>query len=203
MLVVKWKLINSCKRSLVNYSILCYPLWVILLRGEVCLWSLHVWLYCSIAWKYSEDFPASRSTRRRGHYRSATEPTSLSLSYRPSSPSRSLSYALDDLDVSSNTWKQFSDPLLRFKTRYSPNLKASLGASDRIQQRVERVLEKKSDANRSFRKGVSLDPFSSTSILSRNKPIRTCFPNSDLQPVGCWNSCPWASVCVFNLVVPL
>ena len=69
---------------------------------------------------------------------------SFSQSYRPSSPSRSLSYALDDLNISSNSWKNFSDPVLRFKSRYSPNLRAALGASDRIQQRVERVIEKKS-----------------------------------------------------------
>ena len=69
---------------------------------------------------------------------------SLSQSLRPSSPSRNLSYALDDLDISTNSWKNYSDPVLRFKSRYSPNLKAALGASDRIQQRVERVIEGKS-----------------------------------------------------------
>lgn len=69
---------------------------------------------------------------------------SFSQSYRPSSPSRTLSYALDDLNISSNSWKNFSDPVLRFKSRYSPNLRAALGASDRIQQRVERVIDKKS-----------------------------------------------------------
>ena len=121
------------------------------------LWSHNLNLQLTFpAWKYSEDFPSPRLTRRsRGHHRSSTEPTSLSLSYRPSSPSRSLSYALDDLDVSSNSWKKFSDPVLRYKTRYSPNLKASLGASDRIQQRIERVLDKKTETTRTFRKGVS------------------------------------------------
>ena len=69
---------------------------------------------------------------------------SLSQSYRASSPSRSLSYALDDLNISTNSWKNFSDPVLRFKSRYSPNLRAALGASDRIQQRVEKVIEGKS-----------------------------------------------------------
>lgn len=69
---------------------------------------------------------------------------SLSYSTRPSSPSRSLRYALDDLNISSSSVnKKFSDPLLRFKTRYSPNLKAALGASDRIQERVERILDTK------------------------------------------------------------
>ncbi|KAJ7382260.1 spermatogenesis-assoc protein 6 [Desmophyllum pertusum] len=96
------------------------------------------------AWKYSEDFPSSSSTRRKAHTRSATAPSmSLSQSYRPASPSRSLSYALDDLDVSQSSWKNFSDPVLRFKSRYSPNLRAALGASDRIQQRVERVIDGK------------------------------------------------------------
>ncbi|XP_032229584.1 uncharacterized protein LOC5505260 isoform X1 [Nematostella vectensis] len=93
------------------------------------------------SWKYSEDFPATSTARRRHHYRSATEPLSLSYSSRPASPSRSLSYALDDLNVTSNSYKKFSDPLLRFKSRYSPNLKAALGASDRIQERVERILD--------------------------------------------------------------
>lgn len=96
------------------------------------------------AWKYSEDFPSSSVSRHRAHTRSVTAPMSLSRSYRPSSPSRSLSYALDDLDISTNSWKNFSDPVLRFKSRNSPNLKAALGASDRIQQRVERVIEGKS-----------------------------------------------------------
>ena len=103
------------------------------------------------AWKYSEDFPASSSTRRKAHSRSATEPMTLSQSYRPASPSRSLRYALDDLDISQNSWKNFSDPVLRYKSRYSPNLRAALGASDRIQQRVEKVIDKKS-----FRKFVSV-----------------------------------------------
>ena len=115
------------------------------LQSSFCLWI--IWLYkfwiWFLAWKYSEDFPAS-STRRKVHSRSATEPMSFSQSYRPSSPSRSLSYALDDLNISSNSWKNFSDPVLRFKSRYSPNLRAALGASDRIQQRVERVIDKKS-----------------------------------------------------------
>lgn len=96
------------------------------------------------AWKYSEDFPSTSTTRHKAHSRSATAPMSLTQSYRPSSPSRSLSYALDDLDISTNSWKNFSDPVLRFKSRYSPNLRAALGASDRIQQRVERVIEGKS-----------------------------------------------------------
>ncbi|XP_020627625.1 spermatogenesis-associated protein 6-like isoform X1 [Orbicella faveolata] len=96
------------------------------------------------AWKYSEDFPSSSTTRHKAHSRSATAPMSLSQSYRPSSPSRSLSYALDDLNISTNSWKNFSDPVLRFKSRYSPNLRAALGASDRIQQRVEKVIEGKS-----------------------------------------------------------
>ncbi|XP_068735934.1 spermatogenesis-associated protein 6-like isoform X1 [Montipora capricornis] len=96
------------------------------------------------AWKYSEDFPSSLSTRRKAHTRSATEPMSLSRSYRSSSPSRNLSYALDDLDISQDSYKTFSDPVLRFKSRYSPNLRAALGASDRIQKRVERVIDKKS-----------------------------------------------------------
>lgn len=96
------------------------------------------------AWKYSEDFPSSSYSRRKAHTRSATAPMSLSQSLRPSSPSRNLSYALDDLDISTNSWKNYSDPVLRFKSRYSPNLKAALGASDRIQQRVERVIEGKS-----------------------------------------------------------
>lgn len=97
------------------------------------------------AWKYSEDFPSSSSTRRKAHTRSATEPgVSFSRSYRPASPSRTLSYALDDLDISQNSYKNFSDPVLRFKSRYSPNLRAALGASDRIQQRVERVIDQKS-----------------------------------------------------------
>ncbi|XP_015771857.1 PREDICTED: uncharacterized protein LOC107350147 [Acropora digitifera] len=69
---------------------------------------------------------------------------SLSRSFRSTSPSRNLSYALDDLDISQNSYKNFSDPVLRFKSRYSPNLRAALGASDRIQQRVERVIDKKS-----------------------------------------------------------
>lgn len=68
----------------------------------------------------------------------------LSRSFRSASPSRNLSYALDDLDISQNSYKNFSDPVLRFKSRYSPNLRAALGASDRIQQRVERVIDKKS-----------------------------------------------------------
>ncbi|XP_029179504.2 spermatogenesis-associated protein 6-like isoform X2 [Acropora millepora] len=96
------------------------------------------------AWKYTEDFPTSSSTRRKAHSRSATEPMSLSRSFRSTSPSRNLSYALDDLDISQNSYKNFSDPVLRFKSRYSPNLRAALGASDRIQQRVERVIDKKS-----------------------------------------------------------
>lgn len=96
------------------------------------------------AWKYSEDFPSTSVSRHKAHTRSVTAPMSLSRSYRPSSPSRSLSYALDDLDISTNSWKNFSDPVLRFKSRNSPNLKAALGASDRIQQRVERVIEGKS-----------------------------------------------------------
>ena len=101
-------------------------------------------LFCCIAWKYSEDFPSSSTTRHKAHSRSATAPMSLSHSYRPSSPSRSLSYALDDLNISTNSWKNFSDPVLRYKSRYSPNLRAALGASDRIQQRVEKVIEGKS-----------------------------------------------------------
>ena len=101
-------------------------------------------LFYSPAWKYSEDFPSTSVSRHRAHTRSVTAPMSLSRSYRPSSPSRSLSYALDDLDISTNSWKNFSDPVLRFKSRNSPNLKAALGASDRIQQRVERVIEGKS-----------------------------------------------------------
>ena len=101
-------------------------------------------LFYSPAWKYSEDFPSTSVSRHRAHTRSVTAPMSLSHSYRPSSPSRSLSYALDDLDISTNSWKNFSDPVLRFKSRNSPNLKAALGASDRIQQRVERVIEGKS-----------------------------------------------------------
>ena len=101
-------------------------------------------LFYSPAWKYSEDFPSPSVSRHRAHTRSVTAPMSLSRSYRPSSPSRSLSYALDDLDISTNSWKNFSDPVLRFKSRNSPNLKAALGASDRIQQRVERVIEGKS-----------------------------------------------------------
>ena len=116
------------------------------LQSSFCLWI--IWSYkfsiWFLAWKYSEDFPASSSTRRKVHSRSATEPMSFSQSYRPSSPSRTLSYALDDLNISSNSWKNFSDPVLRFKSRYSPNLRAALGASDRIQQRVERVIDKKS-----------------------------------------------------------
>ncbi|XP_020894817.1 spermatogenesis associated 6-like protein isoform X2 [Exaiptasia diaphana] len=96
------------------------------------------------SWKYSEDFPSMSSTRK--HNRSSTAPLSLSYSARPSSPSRSLHYALDDLNVTASS-KKFSDPLLRFKTRYSPNLKAALGASDRIQERVERILDTK---DRSF-----------------------------------------------------
>ncbi|KAK3722101.1 hypothetical protein QZH41_019848 [Actinostola sp. cb2023] len=104
------------------------------------------------SWKYSEDFPSMTSTRK--HNRSSTAPLSLSFSARPSSPSRSLRYALDDLNVSATSYKRFSDPLLRFKTRYSPNLKAALGASDRIQERVERILDTK---DRSFSKPDSDD----------------------------------------------
>ena len=100
--------------------------------------------FCYIAWKYSDDFPSTSTTRHKAHSRSATAPMSLSQSYRPSSPSRSLSYALDDLNISTNSWKNFSDPVLRYKSRYSPNLRAALGASDRIQQRVEKVIEGKS-----------------------------------------------------------
>lgn len=115
------------------------------------------------AWKYSEDFPASSSTRRKVHSRSATEPMSFSQSYRPSSPSRTLSYALDDLNISSNSWKNFSDPVLRFKSRYSPNLRAALGASDRIQQRVERVIDKKSP--RTFSEDSDNDSVDSLDVL--------------------------------------
>lgn len=123
--------------------------------------------FCCIAWKYSEDFPSSSTTRHKAHSRSATAPMSLSQSYRPSSPSRSLSYALDDLNISTNSWKNFSDPVLRFKSRYSPNLRAALGASDRIQQRVEKVIEGKSP-----RKFVSVK-FKCTYLLFLSS--RLCF----------------------------
>ena len=36
-----------------------------------------------------------------------------------------------------------SNANFRYKTRYSPNLKAALGASDRIQRRVEELVKRK------------------------------------------------------------
>jgi len=90
-------------------------------------------------WKYSTDFPSSslRSTSR--HNRSRTTPI------RSASPTRSLRYALDDLDLKSSIRapKTYADPVLKYKTRYSPNLKAALGASDRIQRRVEELVKRK------------------------------------------------------------
>ena len=90
------------------------------------------------AWKYSVDFPSSSTSRRRGrHSRSATEPASFVSSYRSASPSRSLRFALDDLDITS---RSYADAGLRHRTRYSPHLSAALSASDRIQSRVDRVM---------------------------------------------------------------
>eukprot|EP00794_Sanderia_malayensis_P012193 gene12193-13449_t len=93
------------------------------------------------SWKYSTDFPSSttRSTKSK-HNRSLTTPL------RSSSPTRSLRYALDDLDLQASinsASKTYTDPVLRYKSRYSPNLRAALGASDRIQRRVEEVVKRK------------------------------------------------------------
>ena len=95
-----------------------------------------------LAWKYSVDFPnTSRTSRRRGrHSRSATEPASFSSSYRSPSPTRSLRFALDDLDITSGLSRSYTDATLRHQTRYSPHLSAALSASDRIQSRVDRIM---------------------------------------------------------------
>jgi hypothetical protein len=93
----------------------------------------------SLAWKYSVDFPSSSTARRRGrHSRSATEPALFTSSYRSPSPSRSLRFALDDLDIT--TSRSYTEHALRHQTRYSPHLSAALSASDRIQSRVDRVM---------------------------------------------------------------
>ena len=42
-----------------------------------------------------------------------------------------------------NIWFVNTFFFLRYKARYSPNLKAALGASDRIQRRVEEVVKRK------------------------------------------------------------
>lgn len=88
------------------------------------------------------DFPSTtvRTSRRHAHHRSATEPASFTSSFRSASPSRSLRFALDDLDISSGS-RSFTDPNLRYKTRYSPHLTAALSASDRIQTRINRVVK--------------------------------------------------------------
>ncbi|XP_046839233.1 spermatogenesis-associated protein 6-like isoform X3 [Xenia sp. Carnegie-2017] len=95
------------------------------------------------AWKYSVDFPTSTplTSRRRGrHSRSITEPTTFTSSYRSTSPTRSLRFALDDLDITSGLSRSYSDATLRHRTRYSPHLSAALSASDRIQSRIDRVV---------------------------------------------------------------
>lgn len=91
------------------------------------------------SWKYSTDFPSSNRYTVSRHNRSLTTPA------RAASPTRSLRYALDDLELKSTLrdTKSSTDPLLRYKSRYSPNLKAALGASDRIQRRVQDVIKKK------------------------------------------------------------
>ncbi|XP_028405875.1 spermatogenesis-associated protein 6-like isoform X2 [Dendronephthya gigantea] len=100
------------------------------------------------AWKYSVDFPRSSETRRRPrHSRSATEPASFASSFRSPSPSRSLRFALDDLDITSGLSRSFTDATLRHKTRYSPHLSAALSASDRIQSRVDRVMRVAQDSD--------------------------------------------------------
>ena len=86
------------------------------------------------------DFPSATSTsRRRAHHRSATEPAVFASSYRSSSPSRSLRFALDDLDISTGS-RSYTDPTLRYRARHSPHLSAALSASDRIQTRVNKVV---------------------------------------------------------------
>ncbi|XP_065062895.1 spermatogenesis-associated protein 6-like isoform X2 [Rhopilema esculentum] len=91
------------------------------------------------SWKYSTDFPSSTLRSTAKHTRSRTTPI------RSASPTRSLRYALDDLHLKDTLQpsKTYADPVLRYKARYSPNLKAALGASDRIQRRVEELVKRK------------------------------------------------------------
>lgn len=81
----------------------------------------------------STTVEALPSTRR------ARSPSPARALYR----SKSLAEALDDLDyVAPLSVRTYVDPLVSYRTRYSPNLKAALRSSDRIQARVDDVVRR-------------------------------------------------------------